>query len=271
MQSCEKENKTPNIPRTLEFVAKKKVLLTRLEGPAGALQLRSKVRVVAFRGCDCGGVIFMPIEKLGDNHALAVRFRDHQLSSEHKRAEETQACAFAASLGQPLPEAVDWIDRSRGYPMPRPFSQLGDGLQSAVRTRPVAASQTRAALVSASPGTIDGNFTLPCPDGDSLTDAGSSADASTLPNYVLYVRIGEGTSAVVYLVKHRDEDDKVAVLDKQIAACRRGKGALIVQRREALRLAAKLLWRKLSRKTLAAKIFDLSEDGEFDFAHEESV
>ena len=31
------------------------------------------------------------------------------------------------------------------------------------------------------------------------------------------------------------------------------------------------LWRKLSRKTLAAKIFDLSEDGEFDFAHEESV
>ena len=164
----QKENVTPNrIPHTLEVKRKRGILvLRRVEGPAGEPVFKASNWDVPYRGCKCGGIIYIPLKNINDDQRTqSVRVYDHMRGAKHKKAEDANASAFAASLRRPLPKAVDCTDRNHGPGTQRPFSQLGDGPLSSARPRPGVSSQTPAALLAiGSPGT-DGNFTLPCPDG----------------------------------------------------------------------------------------------------------
>ena len=275
-RSVQRNDKENLPPRSLDVTVQRKVTLTRALGKAGEPWLVSNSGMIGYEGCPCGKPVFIPPSKFGDSHAVAQRLRDHELGAVHKRAEEAKAAAFAASLGPPL-EAVLRVDRNRGASMPRPFSRLGDDPPSTICIRTAAGvaavSATPAALVQASPATA-ANFTVPLPNGWRLPNAGRGANVDTLPGFLILTFIDGGASADVSLIVQRDEIDKVSVLDGQIASARRQGdriGALIVQRRDAIAHVAKTQWLKPGQPRLVVKMYHADEDGEGDFADEESA
>ena len=272
-RSVQRNDKENLPPRSLDVTVKRKVTLTRALGKAGEPWLVSNSDMIGYDGCPCGKPVFIPPSKLGDSHTVAQRLRDHELGAVHKRAEEAKAAAFAASLGPPLEEAVLRVDRNRGASMPRPFSRLGDDPPSTICIRTAAVSATPAALVQASPATSL-NFTLPLPNGWSLPNAGRGANVDMLSGFVILAPIDGGASADVSLIVQREKIDKVSVIDGQIASARRRGdriGALIAQRRDAIPHVAKTQWLKPGLPRLVVKMYHADEDGEGDFADEESA